>query len=87
MSTAALPSISAQYLCICQIWSDGSICLVSWRWPHVKPFSYMFMHAGSFRRGDVNDVMIYDNESALEGRYGCTRGPISVHVRADMGSR
>ena len=32
----------------------------------------------------MNDI--YDAECACEGRYGCTRGPICVHVRADMRS-
>ena len=45
----------------------------------------MFMRV-SLRRGDVNDV-IYDAEYARDGRYGCTRGTIRVHVKADMGSR
>ena len=40
---------------------------------------------GSLRLGDVNDV-IYDAECVREGPYGCTRGPIWVHVRAVMGS-
>ena len=35
---------------------------------------------------DIND-MIYDAEGACEGRFECTRGPIWVHVREDMGSR
>ena len=41
---------------------------------------------GSLRRGGVNDV-IYDADGVREGRYGCTRGPIWVHVRAVMASR
>ena len=40
----------------------------------------------SLRRSDVNDV-IYDAEGAREGRYGCMRGRLWVHVRADIGSR
>ena len=40
---------------------------------------------GSLCFGDVNNV-IYDAEGAREGRYGCTRGPIWIHVRAIMGS-
>ena len=34
----------------------------------------------------MNDV-IHDAEGAREDRYGCRRGLIWVHVRADMGSR
>ena len=44
----------------------------------------MFKH-GFLCRGDVNDV-IYDAECTREGQYRCTRGPIWVHTRADMGS-
>ena len=40
---------------------------------------------GYLLHGDVNDV-IYDAEDASEGQYGCTRGPVWVHVRANMGS-
>ena len=34
----------------------------------------------------MKDV-IYDADAASEGQYGCTRGLIWVHVKADMGSR
>ena len=34
----------------------------------------------------MNDV-IYGAKSACEGLYECTRGPILVDARADMGSR
>ena len=40
----------------------------------------------SLRHDNANDV-IYDTDGAREGRYGCIRGPIWVHARADMGSR
>ena len=40
---------------------------------------------GSFRRGDVIDV-IYDAEGAREGQYGCTLGLIWIHLRAVKGS-
>ena len=33
----------------------------------------------------MNDV-VYDAEGVHEGRYGCTREPIWVQARADMGS-
>ena len=45
----------------------------------------MFTGRSLHHRG-VNDV-IYDAECSHEGRYGCTPGPIWVHVSADMGSR
>ena len=34
----------------------------------------------------MNDV-IYDAKGTREGRYGCSRGPILAHARAEMGSR
>ena len=55
-----------------QIWSVGSICLVT----RINILLHVFM----------NDV-IHNAEGAREGRYGCTQGPLWVHARADMGSR
>ena len=34
----------------------------------------------------MNDV-IYDAEGTREGRYGCSRGPIWHHARAEIGPR
>ena len=45
----------------------------------------MFM-CGSLWGGGMNDI-IYDAEGAREGRYGFTRGPLWVHMRADMGEQ
>ena len=71
MSTAALPGISARCLGIC---SRAFRLFIT----------CMFMRS-SLHHGDVNKV-ISDIECACEGRYGCTRGLIWVHVKADVGS-
>ena len=92
MAPVALPGICARCLSICsnvkalgQIWSVGPICLATRRLPRFKLF-ITCLRSGSLCRGDVNDV-IYDAEGAREGRYWCTREPLLVHVRADVGSR
>ena len=51
----------------------------------VLTFYYFFTH-WFFIGGGVNNV-IYVTEGAREGVYGCTRGPVWVHVTDDIVSR